>query len=55
MSDMDKAVAMFKATAKKAGFYDDVAAPVILKKGQTLLVKTSKAETGKAIRNNGGY
>jgi hypothetical protein len=52
MSDLDRAVAMFKDAAKKAGFYADLEAKsVILEKGKTLLIKTSRATNGRAIVN----
>jgi hypothetical protein len=50
MKELDRAVEMFKQTAKNSGFYAD-SKPVILKKGKTLLVKTSRAAYGSAIVN----
>lgn len=48
---MDEAVKGFKA-ALDAYEYRDARA-VVLEKGKTLLVKTSRAQVGKAIRNGG--
>lgn len=48
--ELDQAVAMFKKVAMVSGFYAEEK-PVILEKGKTLLVKTSRATIGRAIVN----
>lgn len=49
-NELNQAVAMFKKAAMVSGFYAEEK-PVILEKGKTLLVKTSRAVAGRAIVN----
>jgi hypothetical protein len=51
MNELNQAVQNFKNAAKNAGFYQD-SKPVMLKKGSTMLIKTSRAVAGRAIVNN---
>lgn len=48
---MKDAIARFRNAALACGFYDEEK-PVILEKGKTLLVKTSRARIGQSIVNN---